>query len=157
MLIYSFNWRIITSQHYDGFCHTSTWITNVHSFLNLPPNGWQHGMRQVALKYIGFTNPDYKNFGFQLDKFQHICEPQSPHLKEVMIYSTLENYFWGLLVRLGTLETKGVTHKRLAPSVRYPNCIIYQNIGFNYPLVYDCCIVMIRLRYLSLENQDRMI
>ena len=35
------NWRIIASQYYAGFCHTSTWIsqryTYVPSLLNLPP------------------------------------------------------------------------------------------------------------------------
>ena len=41
LLINFFNWRIIASQYFVGFCHTSTWIscryTYVPSLWNLPP------------------------------------------------------------------------------------------------------------------------
>ena len=40
-ILFVVNWRIITLQHYLGFCHTSTWIshtyTYVSSLLNLHP------------------------------------------------------------------------------------------------------------------------
>lgn len=43
---------------------------------------------------MGSTNPGSRNSGFDLDKFQNVSEPQSPHLKEeVMIHSTSENGF----------------------------------------------------------------
>ena len=39
-LIVSFNWRIITLQYCDGFCHTPTWISHRFTYppiLNPPP------------------------------------------------------------------------------------------------------------------------
>ena len=40
-LNFIFNWRIITLQHYVGFCHTSPWISHRHTRVpylsNIPP------------------------------------------------------------------------------------------------------------------------
>ena len=52
-----FNWRIITLQYCDGFCHTSTWIshrhTHVPSLLNLPPYSMPLGChRAPALDFL---------------------------------------------------------------------------------------------------------
>ena len=34
--IYLFDWRVITLQYCDGFCHTSVWIS--HRYTRVPPN-----------------------------------------------------------------------------------------------------------------------
>lgn len=48
----------------------------------------------MALKEIGSTNPGSRNFGFDLDKFQNIPEPQYLHLKVgIIVHCTSENDF----------------------------------------------------------------
>ena len=65
-------------------------------------------------------------------------------------------------MRLGASETKRVTHELLVPSVCYPNCVILtilyiRTFALIIPLYMIYCTVIICLRYLSLENQDRVI
>ena len=38
-----FNWRVITLQCYDDFCHTSTWIS--HRYTCVPPHPWASQIR----------------------------------------------------------------------------------------------------------------
>lgn len=67
----------------------------MHSFIFIYiPISWQHGTKEIALKEIGSTNPGSRIFGFDLDKFQNITEPQDLDLKVgIIIHSTSKNDF----------------------------------------------------------------
>ena len=75
-----FNWRIITLQYCDGFCHTSTWINHRYTYVPLilnspplPPPSIPHSSRSspfITFQIPLFNSKSYVLLSTNIDLFQ---------------------------------------------------------------------------------------
>ena len=47
-----FNWRTVTSQYFDGFCHTATWISHMHTRVTSLLNPWIGHMHTRVTSFL---------------------------------------------------------------------------------------------------------